>query len=137
MINVTYSFYAKEYCGTIIPDETALKQSVLKANSYLNGLMHRKPDEDKLPLVQLCLCEAAEIIYQDCSRRAEHKGREIQSENTDGYSVTYAIEAEAGKIAVNALQSKVYAILRRWLSSTGLLYTGVKLYGDQCSDYHL
>lgn len=135
MIKVAFEFYKDEYGGNVVPDEQKWKQPLLKANVYLNNLMHWEPDEDMLELIEMCLCEAAELIYQDDCRKAEHGGREIQSESTDGYSVTYATEAEAGKIATNSLQTKVYAIIRRYLSSTGLLYAGVNCDAHKCSDY--
>lgn len=135
MIKVTFDFYTNEYGGNIIPGEWELKQPLLKANTYLSNLMHRQPEGEALELVQMCLCEAAELIYQEDCRKAEHGGREVQSENTDGYSVTYATEAEAGKIATNSLQTKVYAIIRRHLSGTGLLYAGVNCNAYKCSDY--
>ena len=81
-------------------------QPVAKANTYLNQSMHVEPSEEEMELAQMCLCEVAEMIYQDDVNKREHGGREIQSENTDGYSVSYATEAEAGKIAVNSLQIK-------------------------------
>lgn len=135
MIKVTFDFYVNEYGGKIISDELELKQPVLKANTYLKNLMRREPQDDTLELVQMCLCEAAEAIYQEECRKAEHGGREVRSESTDGYSVTYATEAEDGKIATNSLQKKVYAIIRRYLSHTGLLYTGVNCNAHKCSDY--
>lgn len=125
MIDIDYDFYKEKYFGIIIEDGDHLKQPVIKANTYLNQIMHLEPSEEEMELVKMCLCEVAEMIYQDTKNRMEHGGREIQSENTDGYSVNYATEAEAGKIAVNSLQTKIYAVIRRYLSHTGLLYSGV------------
>lgn len=125
MIAIDYNFYKDKYFGTIIEDEEHLMQPVVKANTYLNQVMHVEPSEEEMELVKMCLCEVAEMIYQDAENRREHGGREIQSENTDGYSVNYATEAEAGKIAVNSMQTKIYAVIRRYLSHTGLLYQGV------------
>lgn len=125
MIAIDYNFYKDKYFGTIIEDEEHLMQPVVKANTYLNQIMHVEPSEEEMELVKMCLCEVAEMIYQDTENRREHGGREIQSENTDGYSVNYATEAEAGKIAVNSMQTKIYAVIRRYLSHTGLLYQGV------------
>lgn len=124
MIRVDFQFYVEEYNGIIIEDERSLKQPILKANTYLNQIMHLQPTEDEMELVKLCLCELSDMIYQDDMNRMEHGGREVQSENTDGYSVNYATEAEAGKIAVDALQTKIYAVIRRYLAHTGLLYLG-------------
>lgn len=136
MIPVDYRFYTEEYDGSLIP-EPALKKMIMKANTYLSNLMHQSPEEKNLELVQFCLCEIAEMIYQDEQNRIKYGGREVQSESTDGYSVTYATEAEAGKIAVNSLQTKIYAVIRRYLASTGLLYAGVRCGAYKCDDYDI
>lgn len=122
MIQVDYIFYVEEYHGTLIDDEESLKLPVLKANTYLNQVLRRKPQGEEVEQIQFCLCEAAELIYQDEINRREHGGREVQSESTDGYSVTYAAKGTAG----DPLQEKVYAVIRRYLSHTGLLYQGVR-----------
>lgn len=138
MINVDYIFYTKEYSGTIISDEGKLKQPMLKANIFLSQIMRQKiQDADQEKLVKLCLCEVSELIYQDSLIRAEHGGRDVKSENTDGYSVTYATEAENGKVAVDSLQGKIYGIIRRYLANTGLLYLGVNHRACKCSDYNI
>lgn len=126
MIAVNFEFYQDKYFGTAIEEERKFQQPILKANTYLNQVMHISPGEDDLELVKLCLCEVAEMIYQDTENRREHGGREVQSESTDGYSVNYATEAEAGKIAINSLQTKIYTVICRYLSHTGLLYLGVE-----------
>ena len=120
MIQVDYGFYADTYCGTIIPDKNALKQPIIKANTY----MHQEPDETNLEMVKLCLCEVAELIYQDDAMRQEHGGKLIQSENTDGYSVTYA-SPEDGADGISQTDREIYGVIRRYLSGTGLLYLGV------------
>lgn len=124
MIQVDYGFYAETYCGTIIPDKNALKQPIIKANSHLNQYMHQEPDETNLEMVKLCLCEVAELIYQDDAMRQEHGGKLIQSENTDGYSVTY-VSPEGGEDGISQTDRDIYSTIRRYLSGTGLLYLGV------------
>ena len=124
MIRVNYEFYAHEYCGTIIPDKNALKRPIIKANSHLNQYMHQKTDESNLEIVKLCLCEVAELIYQDDVMRQEHGGKSIRSENTDGYSVTYASSGD-GEDGISQTDREVYSVIRRYLSGTGLLYLGV------------
>lgn len=132
MIRVNFQFYIEEYNGTLIESERDLKQPILKANTYLNQFMHKEPEYYEMDQVMLCLCEVADLIYQDDLNRREHGGREVQSESTDGYSVNYATEAEAGKIAVDALQTKIYAVIRRYLAHTGLLYLGVNTNDYEC-----
>ena len=124
MIQVDYGFYAETYCGTIIPDKNALKQPIIKANSHLNQYMHQEPDETNLEMVKLCLCEVAELIYQDDAMRQEHGGKLIQSENTDGYSVAY-VSPEGGEDGISQTDREIYGVIRRYLSGTGLLYLGV------------
>ena len=92
MIRVDYIFYVEKYHGRLIDDEESLKLPVLKANTYLNQVLRRKPQGEEVEQIQFCLCEAAELIYQDDINRWEHGGREVQSESTDGYSVTYAVK---------------------------------------------
>lgn len=126
MITVDFSFYKEKYFGTLIEEEQRFRQPIVKANTYLKQNMYMNPSEEDMELVKLCLCEVAEMIYQDDVNKREHGGREIQSENTDGYSVSYATEAEAGKIAVNSLRIKIYEVIQRYLAHTGLLYLGVE-----------
>lgn len=118
MIEVDYPFYKETYAGTVIPDEKSFKQPIMKANTYLSQLMYSEPDESELEIVKLCLCEEADLIYQDDTFRAEHSGKKIQSENTDGYAVSYASGEE------NSLDVSVYGVIRRYLTGTGLLYAG-------------
>ncbi len=130
MIQVDYSFYKESYAGRIIPDEQALKQPVMKANIYLDQCLHRKPEEKEEQLVKLCLCEVSDLIYQEDSQRQEHEGRKIQSENTDGYSVSYASGEES-------LDKRIYMVIRRYLSRTGLLYLGVNCHAHKHCDYDI
>ena len=111
MIRVDFQFYVEEYNGIIIEDERSLKQPILKANTYLNQVMHLQPSENDMELVKLCLCELADMIYQDDMNRMEHGGREVQSENTDGYSVNYATEAEAGKTLCKRKSTRSSAVI--------------------------
>lgn len=87
MIKVTFDFYVNEYGGKIISDELEFKQPVLKANTYLNNLMHREPQADTLELVQMCLCEVAEVIYiMLVSGNVKVLGSEITSNSNGVYS---------------------------------------------------
>lgn len=130
MIQVDYEFYMETYAGQIIPDEQAFKQPMMKANIYLDQCLHRKPEPEEENLVKLCLCECADLIYQDNSLRQEHGGRKVQSENTDGYSVSYADSKDE-----DLLNRKLYDVIHRYLSRTGLLYLGVNCHAHKCGDY--
>lgn len=119
MIKVNYDFYVEKYHGDMI-SEDALERMSIKANSYLNNLMHQSPDNENIELVQLCLCEAAELIYQDEVSRRKHDGKNVLSESNDGYSVSYGTNNN------ELIRGKVYEVIRRYLSNTGLLYAGVR-----------
>lgn len=119
MVKVDFLFYQEEYAGTIIPDETSLKQPLLKANMYLSQMLCEDVEGSEEELVKLCLCEVAELIYQDSIVRQEYGGRQVQSENTDGYSVAYISDE-------SSLETRVHRVIDRYLSHTGLLYMGVE-----------
>ena len=126
MIQVDFNFYQGTYGGTMIPDADALKQPLNKANAYLAQVMHREPqDSDQEKAVKLCLCEVSDLLYQDIQVKKEHRGREVKSENTDGYSVSYTTSVDG-----HGIDFDVYATIRRYLSPTGLLYAGVR----NCAD---
>lgn len=130
MIQVDYGFYEESYAGRIIPDEQAFKQPIMKANIYLDQCLHRKPVPEEEQLVKLCLCECADLIYQDDRLRQEHGGRKVQSENTDGYVVSFADSGEE-----ELLNRKLYDVIHRYLSRAGMLYLGVNCHAHKCSDY--
>ena len=120
MIDIDYTFYKDRYFGGIIPDQKALIQPVMKANIYLSQLVHQEiQDANQEDLVKLCLCEVSELIYQDAKNRESHGGKDVQAENSDGYSVTYA--SENGNSSMGTLGGKVYGTIRKYLSRTGLL----------------
>ena len=48
MIRVDYIFYVEKYHGRLIDDEESLKLPVLKANTYLNQVLRRKPQGEEV-----------------------------------------------------------------------------------------
>jgi hypothetical protein len=119
VVKVDFLFYQEKYAGTIIPDATSLKQPLLKANLYLSQMLCEDGEGSAEELVKLCLCEVAELLYQDSIIRQGYGGRQAQSENTDGYSVSYVSDE-------SSLETKIYCVIDRYLSHTGLLYMGVE-----------
>lgn len=118
-MKVDYPFYRGKYVGTVILDEDSFEQPLLKANIYLNPMLCEEAVGSNEELVKLCLCELADLIYQDSVVKREHEGRKVQSENTDGYTVTYASED------ISSLEARIHRTIDRYLSHTGLLYLGV------------
>lgn len=131
MTRVDFNFYQNSYGGTMIPNADALKQPLNKAIAYLAQVMHREPqDSNQEDAVKLCLCEVSDLLYQDAQTKREHGGREVKSENTDGYSVSYTTSVDG-----RGINFDVYTTIRRYLSPTGLLYAGVNNCVDKCCNY--
>ena len=74
-------------------------------NRILSGDISQLSDEN----AKMCICEVAEFLYENARKDG------IVSENNDGYSVHFDNSERDGKI---------YAIAKRWLSGSGLLYRG-------------
>ncbi len=123
-----YTYYTKNYLGTEITAEK-FGPNILAASALIDQLTFRRikrldtvPDE-----VRNAACAAAECLY----RHAERSGREIASENNDGYSVSY-VYANGGtqKEAI----SDAAAAIRTFLVPTGLLYRGFSRKYDLIKD---
>ena len=121
MVYATYEYYKNEYHGEIILEN--FPKMIAKASQYIDNFTFGRiteGDVEKFPSISACACEMAEVIYQMSSNDM----REVKSENTDGYSVTYVTEGIDGAMAENTLKRKLYAIAETYLMSTGLLYLG-------------
>jgi hypothetical protein len=71
--------------------------------------------------VRMCCCELTEILYKIDTSQAENK-QGVASESVQGWSQSY----ESSQARQQAAQSSQRDIIRKWLSGTGLLYSGVK-----------
>ena len=70
--------------------------------------------------VKLCCCELSELLHAEDS--TTHKPADgVTSETVGGWSQSY----ESSQARTEAHKTAVSDVLRRWLSSTGLLYSGV------------
>ena len=71
--------------------------------------------------VRMCCCELTEMLYKtDTSQAANKQG--VASESVQGWSQSY----ESTQARQQAVQSSQRDIIRKWLSGTGLLYSGVR-----------
>lgn len=124
MVYATYGYYKNEYRGEIVPDKI-YPRMIAKASQYIDHFTFGRITEenrDTFSSLPSCACEMAEAIYKMQGANGDKK--EIKSESTDGYSVTYATECADGEIAENTLKKKLYSIASVYLMSTGLLYLG-------------
>lgn len=124
MAYATYEYYVEKYHGTLVPYEI-FSRMINKASQHIDYFTFGRITEenrDIFPSLPACACDMAEVIYK---MQKDHKtGKEIKSESTDGYSVSYVTECVDGEIAESTLRRKLYSIAEIYLSNTGLLYLG-------------
>lgn len=123
-----YAYYKEKAHGTDIPKEE-FPRAALKASIFIKCITHGRVSdsfEEDYPQfsdeVKLATCAAAEVFHETEKRLREHGGREVQSENNDGYSVTYGDAAEPG---TSLGEQKALQAVRPYLIDTGLMYCGV------------
>lgn len=100
---VDYAYYKESAHGKDVPEDEFPK-AALKASVFIKCITHGRVSdsfETDYPQfvdeVKLATCAAAEVFYETDKRLREHSGREVQSENNDGYSVTYTDVPAAGR----------------------------------------
>ena len=71
--------------------------------------------------VSMCCCEIAGLFFDDDKRKKETGG--LSSESVGGWSKSY----ESAESAEKALNRQIAKAIRKWLSGTGLLYSGVRV----------
>ena len=91
-------FYENKFYGEIIP-EKAFPGMILKASIFVKFLTFARVDDmTEIPEeVSLATCAVADVMYQDRMRK-DDTGREIASENNDGYSVSFVTSQSKTKL---------------------------------------
>lgn len=117
---VDYEFYADIYKGKL--EEEDFFGSIIKSTSHVRRITFGRADfyvdGDE---VKLATCAVCDVIAADENFRKKHQGRNITSENNDGYSVSFVQEQNAGETAEEILNRKAYKAAEMFLSPTGLL----------------
>ena len=120
---LTYEYYFAEYCGgsgAVIPEDSfdfAARRAAEALGAVIGcGAGDCTADEGAALDTAVCgtLCRMAEEIYRTDSRGG------IKSENTDGYTVTYADGNE------NAQSARLLRIAAEGLAAYGIMYSGVE-----------
>lgn len=116
------SYYTDEYlCGKEAVIDTAFDFYARAATAQIKRFTGRNVDEGNIPdCVKNCCCELAETIYTHEKTTADTKGK--TSESVGGWSVGY----ESSEQSVTSFNNSVNDCVYKWLSGTGLLFTGVK-----------
>lgn len=126
-----YDFYKLEYKGELEKNE--FDSLNVQASQYIRYVTVGRSEYYQGEELQYAACAVIDI-YAGFDR---NNGRVVQSENTDGYSVSYAIEGVDGELTEQVRDRKAYQELKRWLSGTGLLSRKVGCRHDhQCRSYN-
>lgn len=121
---VDYGYYWVDYGGKM-PEE-AFPAAERKAEAYIRYLTHLNGDIFSLPndMVKDAVCAAADVYYaaeQEREQRVEGKAGLVQSENNDGYSVSYVVEQTDGRTAEEVVRRKAYDAVYMYLLPAGWL----------------
>ena len=118
-----YDFYTNEYLAGRSAAVTAadFPYYARQASAEINRYTHGNINADDIPDgVRFCCCELAELICSSETSEAAQKAG-ISSESVQGWSQSY----ESSETRKTALRSSQRECIYKWLSNTGLLYSGV------------
>lgn len=113
-----YDFYKSKVNGTL--EEALFNAEVLEASFFLRYLTMGKSDITQPEELQYCACAIADMYHSEKQKATSGNGRK-KSENTDGYSVSYAVEIKDGELLEELLSRKASDIAKKYLFNTGLL----------------
>lgn len=117
VIYADYEFYVKIYKGELADSE--FEKIIIKASAHVRRITFGRADlhaEDEA--VKLAACDVI-AIYENTKKG--HNGRNVASENNDGYSVSYVNEQASGESTEALLNRKIYSAAEIYLMPTGLL----------------
>lgn len=122
---VDFKFYKSEYKGTRFTSEETFAECEREAEAYLDFLTFRRipkltyTDALLVKDIKCAVCSMAET-HQSHKRSLQIAATGIQSENRDGYSVSYVQAKNADCQYSAAMKSEA----QKYLSYTGLFYCG-------------
>ena len=123
-----YQYYVESYHGTSVP-ESDFDQVMRDASAFIREITADRVDIDSVPDdVKDAACAVSDVIQAERNRISKSDsgdGREVKSETTDGYAVSYVTEGKDGQSRDDVLRYKKYLAARPYLLHTGLLYLGV------------
>ena len=122
-----YAFYTGQYGGGLTEEQ--FRRVIVPVSAHIRRITFDRADRS-MEEVQHAVCACCDLLYADQAAKAEHQGREVASENTDGYSVSY-VQEQGGKTAQEILAGKIYQTAALYLEPTGLLNMGVYDDADQ------
>ena len=113
-----YEFYTEKAIGSL--DKITFDKEVAEASIFLRYITLGKSDISEREELKYAACAIAEMYAEEKSRYKLGVSA-VKSENTDGYTVTYASEMKDGESLDDLLSKKAIGIARKYLATTGLL----------------
>lgn len=118
-----YKFYKENVSRKL--DERTFQEEISKASYFLQYITLGKSDKSDVDNLKYAACAIAEMYAEEKAQYNTGASR-IKSENTDGYSVTYATGLKDGEVLEDLLARKANQIARKYLATTGLLSREVR-----------
>ena len=125
---VDYAYYLESFHGERLTDSD-FQSSVLPASAFIREITQNRIDQDHISDdVKDATCAVCEVLQEESERiqNSAYGVKEVKSENTDGYSVSFVTEQNEGESRESVMWKKKYAAARTYLIHTGLLYLGVE-----------
>ena len=115
-----YNFYVSEYKGQATEEE--FQRQIVKASAHVRRITFGRADNCmEMEEVKLAACAVCDMLNSEYGNQKEYNGRQIISENTDGYSVSYMQESVSGETLEELVNRKVYETAKLYLEPTVLL----------------
>lgn len=119
-----YNFYQTEYGGTFTKEE--FNKHILKASAHVRRITFGRADNFiDMEEVKYAACAVCDVLISGYRDRKSNNGKQIASENTDGYSVSYVQEKASDETLEELQNRKAYKAAEIYLEPIGLLYLGV------------
>lgn len=125
---VDFAYYSDNYKGNLVT-EAEFPIMEKRAEMHLKQFTHGKLTEENAgnyENVKDCICEMVDAVHYYYKNSKDGSFKEKKSENTDGYSVSYATDFKDGESSYSSMRKKLYQIARMWLLDTGLLSLSIK-----------
>lgn len=121
---IDLEYYQNFFSDISVPYDS-FERIAREASLFVREITFNRIDEENIiEEVKDAVCAVCEVIYKEEKELENTNGREIKSENTDGYSVTYVTEQQDGVSRQDVLWNKKYQAARPYLLHTGLLNRG-------------
>ena len=120
-----YDFYVNDYHGRM--NISSFETAIIPASAYIKRATlgrSEQSDLEELKYAACAICDAYDSVY-NCTD--QYTGKNIKSENTDGYSVTYAQEFPDGTNKEEAFRIKASSLIKLYLSGVDLICAKVRV----------